>query len=440
MSIRKEVEKMSKRPENMHCADCRAPKPNWASCSLGTFICFNCSGLHRGLGTHLSFVRSVTLDEWTQKQANVMQLWGNANANSFFEARMPPDFKKPDQHASVNVMNKFIRDKYERCNAARGEPPGAAGRAAAPGAGAPAAPPPPDLLSFDARAAAPAAAASAVASGLFRRARVRAAAAGGGAAPAPPQSDLIMSMFNQPMQQPQAFAGMPGGFGAATQMPGGLPQQPQPAYQMAGNFQQPMAGGAFQQQPMGGGFPPQQHAYQAAAAFPPRQQQMPGGFPQQAPMPGGFGQQSPMPGGFGQQSQMPGGFPPQQQQAQMPGGRQPQQAQMPGGFGQQQQAQMPGGFGQQQQPMGAMGGAMGGGAMGGSLGYPPAQQPPQQQRSRASRRSRPWASRPSAEPTSPVFVRLLLAPGFDASRGSRGRCRRGRATVGRGEPRSPPVV
>ncbi|EGB06992.1 hypothetical protein AURANDRAFT_28364, partial [Aureococcus anophagefferens] len=115
MSIRKEVEKMSKRPENMHCADCRAPKPNWASCSLGTFICFNCSGLHRGLGTHLSFVRSVTLDEWTQKQANVMQLWGNANANSFFEARMPPDFKKPDQHASVNVMNKFIRDKYERC-------------------------------------------------------------------------------------------------------------------------------------------------------------------------------------------------------------------------------------------------------------------------------------------------------------------------------------
>ncbi|KAH8054175.1 hypothetical protein JL722_8904 [Aureococcus anophagefferens] len=409
MSIRKEVEKMSKRPENMHCADCRAPKPNWASCSLGTFICFNCSGLHRGLGTHLSFVRSVTLDEWTQKQANVMQLWGNANANSFFEARMPPDFKKPDQHASVNVMNKFIRDKYERCKWAaddpagtrRGGKPAARRRAAAPPgrrasaaraasrpapraaprrpapAPKPAAPPPPDLLSFDAPEPA--------------RARRAAAAPSpadffGAPVSAPPPPAAL------PRRRPRATSSCPcstspcssrrpghaGGFGGDADARR-LPQQPQPAYQMAGNFQQPMAGGAFQQQPMGGGFPPQQHAYQAAAAFPPRQQQMPGGFPQQAPMPGGFGQQSPMPGGFGQQSQMPGGFPPQQQQAQMPGGGQPQQAQMPGGFGQQQQAQMPGGFGQQQQPMGAMGGAMGGGAMGGSLGYPPAQQPPQQQ-------------------------------------------------------------
>ena len=132
---------MSKRPENMHCADCRAPKPNWASCSLGTFICFNCSGLHRGLGTHLSFVRSVTLDEWTQKQANVMQLWGNANANSFFEARMPADFKKPDQHASVNVMNKFIRDKYERCKWAADDPAGDPRRGGKPAAAAPKAAP-----------------------------------------------------------------------------------------------------------------------------------------------------------------------------------------------------------------------------------------------------------------------------------------------------------
>ena len=208
--------------------------------------------LHRGLGTHLSFVRSVTLDEWTQKQANVMQLWGNANANSFFEARMPADFKKPDQHASVNVMNKFIRDKYERCKWAaddpagdprRGGKPAAAGgaAAAAPPAAAPApapraasrpapraaprrpapapkpaAPPPPDLLSFDApEPAAPAAPPAAPSPADFFGAPVSAPPPPAAAPPpAPPQSDLIMSMFNQPMQQPQAFGGMPGGFGA----------------------------------------------------------------------------------------------------------------------------------------------------------------------------------------------------------------------------------
>ena len=62
-------------------------------------------------GAHLSFVRSVNLDEWTEKQYKKMKEWGNLNANAYFEARL--DKKKPDQHASVNEMNRYIRDKYE---------------------------------------------------------------------------------------------------------------------------------------------------------------------------------------------------------------------------------------------------------------------------------------------------------------------------------------
>ena len=111
MAVRKKVEALLKLPGNNECADCTAPKPNWASASCGVFVCFNCSGLHRGLGTHLSFVRSVNLDEWTEKQYKKMKEWGNLNANAYFEARL--DKKKPDQHASVNEMNRYIRDKYE---------------------------------------------------------------------------------------------------------------------------------------------------------------------------------------------------------------------------------------------------------------------------------------------------------------------------------------
>ena len=42
---------------------------------------FRCSGLHRGMGTHISRVKSVDLDAWTDEQLQSVLRWGNARAN-----------------------------------------------------------------------------------------------------------------------------------------------------------------------------------------------------------------------------------------------------------------------------------------------------------------------------------------------------------------------
>src|SRR5437762_5999975 len=69
---------------NKICADCKRNKhPRWASWNLGVFICIRCSGIHRGMGTHISRVKSADLDAWTDEQTQMMLQWGNRRANKY---------------------------------------------------------------------------------------------------------------------------------------------------------------------------------------------------------------------------------------------------------------------------------------------------------------------------------------------------------------------
>jgi Arf-GAP/GTPase/ANK repeat/PH domain-containing protein 1/3 len=46
------------------CADCGSPNPEWASLNHGCLVCIDCSGVHRKLGSHISKIKGLHLDEW----------------------------------------------------------------------------------------------------------------------------------------------------------------------------------------------------------------------------------------------------------------------------------------------------------------------------------------------------------------------------------------
>ncbi|XP_053914380.1 arf-GAP with GTPase, ANK repeat and PH domain-containing protein 3 isoform X2 [Cuculus canorus] len=98
---------------NSFCVDCDAPNPDWASLNLGSLMCIECSGIHRNLGTHLSRVRSLDLDDWPGELLMVMTAIGNALANTVWEGAVE-GYPKPTPESSREEKERWIRAKYEQ--------------------------------------------------------------------------------------------------------------------------------------------------------------------------------------------------------------------------------------------------------------------------------------------------------------------------------------
>jgi Arf-GAP/SH3 domain/ANK repeat/PH domain-containing protein len=99
---------------NCWCADCGSgSKVEWVSINLGIILCIECSGIHRSLGTHISKVRSLTLDikSFTIDIVELLLLIGNRVSNMVWEAKLDPELK-PGPQATREQRLKFITAKY----------------------------------------------------------------------------------------------------------------------------------------------------------------------------------------------------------------------------------------------------------------------------------------------------------------------------------------
>ncbi|KAI1320005.1 hypothetical protein EDD11_002336 [Mortierella claussenii] len=119
-------------PSNTACADCGAKNPDWCVINLGILVCIECSGIHRSLGTHISKVRSLTLDttSYTKDLFEFIRSVGNNVSNNIWERKLSPPkdpqpglayplpppsksvFRKPVVNDPREYKVTFIRKKY----------------------------------------------------------------------------------------------------------------------------------------------------------------------------------------------------------------------------------------------------------------------------------------------------------------------------------------
>lgn len=100
---------------NLRCCDCGSSETvEWISISLLCILCIQCSGVHRSMGSHISKVRSLTLDNFTSPeilhllQNNV----SNANVNSIYESK-GTIVRKIHPNSPDNERSQYIIDKYQ---------------------------------------------------------------------------------------------------------------------------------------------------------------------------------------------------------------------------------------------------------------------------------------------------------------------------------------
>lgn len=104
-------------PSNRQCADCGSTeRVEWVSINLLVVLCIDCSGVHRSLGSHISKIRSLTLDtvSFTPELVSLLKNVCNAQLNSVWEEELKQEKPYPLPNRLSFITEKYVEKKYIR--------------------------------------------------------------------------------------------------------------------------------------------------------------------------------------------------------------------------------------------------------------------------------------------------------------------------------------
>jgi len=129
IELKKRLARILRVPANKICADCPEKRPTWISFIkpqqnfalgskvLASFVCLECAGLHRKLGTQVCVVRSISHDQFEKKDVECAEYSGNEVVNEILEGHLQKSTMdginiKPLVGAEIARRERFIRQKY----------------------------------------------------------------------------------------------------------------------------------------------------------------------------------------------------------------------------------------------------------------------------------------------------------------------------------------
>ncbi|WOG91033.1 hypothetical protein DCAR_0310281 [Daucus carota subsp. sativus] len=100
---------LMKLPPNRRCINCNTVGPQFVCTDFWTFVCMNCSGIHREF-THR--VKSVSMSRFTSQEVEALQRGGNQRAREIFLNDWDPQRHRFPNGSNADKVREFIKNVY----------------------------------------------------------------------------------------------------------------------------------------------------------------------------------------------------------------------------------------------------------------------------------------------------------------------------------------
>ncbi|CAK9317436.1 unnamed protein product [Citrullus colocynthis] len=107
--IERTIRNLLKLPENRRCINCNSLGPQYVCTTFLTFVCTNCSGVHREF-THR--VKSVSMAKFTAEEVTALQAAGNERAREIYLKTWDPQRHSYPENSNLHRLRDFIKHVY----------------------------------------------------------------------------------------------------------------------------------------------------------------------------------------------------------------------------------------------------------------------------------------------------------------------------------------